>query len=138
MSEDETFIGMIMTDLHIEELSHSYVMGFYKDFLMNNKKVYDDTRLFLRFKELHSKNVEKIDEYRLSVVRYWDDEIHYKNRGVNMDLHSKLPEIEEKIYLLEEDNRYLESRMESLEIDMDIYRSYMEFENILDHFEKNT
>ena len=114
-------------------------MDFYikvcESFLREHKKVFDETKLCLKYRETIIALEKKAKEIIIYNDRYSVDEMHYMNRGVNMNIHSSIADKNEELFHILSDIEYFKQKISTLAYDEDVYESYVRCENDL-HFHK--
>jgi hypothetical protein len=100
-----------------------------KIFMKNNKSIFEDTRLYLRYKNKIILNNEKLDAINQDLEIYNQTEKLFSNKLVNFNYHKKAKELMEDKFMLETENSYIAKKMSTLEYDLDIYHCYIFAEN---------
>jgi hypothetical protein len=102
-----------------------------EDYIDKNKKIYEDTLKSKKYNNIIEKTVEKINVLQLIVNKYDTDEKNYKNRMVNVDMHSYIHKVRYQIEDLCEDVIFYNNKLCDLEISEDIYFNYIYCQNDL-------
>lgn len=118
----------------MDKIEAKLIIDFCNNFIATNKKVYDDTKLGLKYKELMKKKVDDINKLNLVLFNYNNDEKNYKNRLINHHLHDKMIQIKESLYTLNEDLDYIKKKISSLTIDQKIYDTVHVLENDIQRY----
>jgi hypothetical protein len=110
-------------------MANEFHIRFCESFIRLNKKIYEETRLVLRYKETIIALKERASKINLIIEKYNIDEKNYKNRGVNIDMHDIIFDKQEELLHIETDIRYLNTRISTLCYNIDIYEGYIRCEN---------
>jgi hypothetical protein len=109
-----------------------------EEFVQKYKKVYDDTRLGLKYKENIDRLEQRANKINLIREKYKLDEKNYKNRGVNLDMHEVIHNKDDELYHIKADIEYFKMKISKLSYDEYIYENYIRCENDIYNRKLNT
>ena len=115
--------------MEFNQLEIDMVMYFCEDYMIRNKKIYEDTLKYMKYKDMLEKCIEKVKLLQVIIDKYNNDETNYKNRMVNIDMHSHIHKIRYKIEDLCEEIKFYTDKISKLEASEEVYFNYRFCEN---------
>jgi hypothetical protein len=115
--------------MEFSQIEKDMIIHFCEDYMVKNKKIYEDTLKSMRYKNMMEKSLEKIKLLEEIVNKYKIDEHNYKNRMVNIDMHSYIHKVRYQIEDLSEEVKFYNDKICELQISEEVYFNYMFCQN---------
>jgi hypothetical protein len=115
--------------MEFSQIEKDMIIHFCEDYMVKNKKIYEDTLKSMRYKNMMEKSLEKIKLLKEIVNKYKIDEHNYKNRMVNIDMHSYIHKVRYQIEDLSEEVKFYNDKICELQISEEVYFNYMFCQN---------
>lgn len=110
--------------MEISQLEKEMIINFCEDYMNRNRKIYEDTIKSMKYKNIIEKSAEKLKILQTIVDKYNTDETNYKNRMVNVDMHSYIHKVRYQIEDLCEDINFYSNKLAKLEASDEVYFNY--------------
>lgn len=107
----------------------------YENYIRENKQIHSDTKSYLKYLEHREKAVKEIKQINEQIDLFNNTEINYKNRLINFQIRDFLFSKVERTRDLEEDIRFIDSKIKTLKYELNIYKMYENYINEIHRLE---
>jgi hypothetical protein len=115
--------------MDLNQLEREMIIHFCEDYMLRNKKIYENTIKSMKYKTMMEKCIEKVKLLQEVVDKYNIDETNYKNRMVNINMHSHMHKVRYQIEDLCEEIKFYNDKICNLEVSEEVYFNYVFCQN---------
>jgi hypothetical protein len=108
----------------------------YEQYIIDNNKTYKNTLTYIKYIEYKQKSIKKIKSISEQIDIFKGIEKNYKNKMVNYQIQDFMLQQMEKVRNLEEELKFIDLQIFSLNYDLIIYKMVENYKNEIHRLEK--